>query len=279
MDAADEVEVDLAEVRRLGEQDSDFRRSIVSSEETLTIADAAISELRRLRETTGEQRLKIIASALNLEHCKQIVAKFRERGLHPQPRRLQGQRHCPRQARPPRPRRHRASPHAGRRVRPPVPVGCRRIQHLRHTDAVVQFVGRIMRVIKQGVPGDSLNVGSVVFHAGANTVKAWDDLKDFAEADQEWFKLLTEQVPVGDEAQREVDPTDEMDRSATRKRSPSPNRARQGPGKVVFMQPEASLACAGGRGRGGGPATMIMPVAALDRQGVGSRVRRRAGGA
>jgi superfamily II DNA or RNA helicase len=76
----------------------------------------------------------------------------------------------------------------------------------------VQFVGWIMRVIKQGVPGDSLNVGSVVFHAGANTVKAWDDLKDFAEADQEWFKLLTEQVPVGDEAQREVDPTDEMDR-------------------------------------------------------------------
>jgi hypothetical protein len=51
-----------------------------------------------------------------------------------------------------------------------------------------------------------------VFHAGANTVKAWDDFKDFAEADQEWFKLLTEQVPVGDEAQREVDPTDEMDR-------------------------------------------------------------------
>lgn len=49
----------------------------------------------------------------------------------------------------------------------------------------VQFVGRIMRVIKQDAPGDPLNVGTVVFHAGANTVKAWDDFKDFAEADQE----------------------------------------------------------------------------------------------
>lgn len=76
----------------------------------------------------------------------------------------------------------------------------------------VQFVGRIMRVIKQDAPGDPLNYGSVVFHAGANTVRAWEDFKDFAEADQEWFKLLTEQVPVGDEPAREVDPTDEMAR-------------------------------------------------------------------
>lgn len=52
----------------------------------------------------------------------------------------------------------------------------------------------------------------MVFHAGANTVRAWDDFKDFAEADQEWFKLLTEQIPVGDESSREVDPTDEMTR-------------------------------------------------------------------
>jgi superfamily II DNA/RNA helicase len=76
----------------------------------------------------------------------------------------------------------------------------------------VQFVGRIMRVIKQDAPGNPLNYGSVVFHAGANTVRAWEDFKDFAEADQEWFKLLTEQVPVGDEPQREVDPTESMAR-------------------------------------------------------------------
>lgn len=65
---------------------------------------------------------------------------------------------------------------------------------------------------KQDAPGDPLNYGSVVFHAGANTVKAWADFKDFAEADQEWFKILTEQVPVGSERERVVDPTDDMER-------------------------------------------------------------------
>lgn len=42
----EEIEVSLEEVRRLGEEDADFRRSIVSSTETLvTIADASIREL------------------------------------------------------------------------------------------------------------------------------------------------------------------------------------------------------------------------------------------
>src|ERR1035438_9228614 len=49
-----EIEVSLAEVRQLGEQDADFRRSIVTSAETLnTIVDASIRELDRLRSATG----------------------------------------------------------------------------------------------------------------------------------------------------------------------------------------------------------------------------------
>ena len=69
-----ETEVDLEEVRSLGEQDADFRRSIVTSTETLdTIAGASIRELEKAREATGDNRLKIIASALNYEHCRQIV--------------------------------------------------------------------------------------------------------------------------------------------------------------------------------------------------------------
>ena len=45
-----EIEVSLDEVRRLGEDDADFRRSIVTSQETLnTIVDASIRELDRLR--------------------------------------------------------------------------------------------------------------------------------------------------------------------------------------------------------------------------------------
>ena len=71
----------LDEVRRLGEQDADFRRSIVTSTETLnTIVDASIRELDRLRTDRRQQRLKIIASALNFEHCRQIVEAYRARG-------------------------------------------------------------------------------------------------------------------------------------------------------------------------------------------------------
>ncbi len=72
-----EIEVSLEEVKRLGEQDASFRRSIVSSPETLnTIVDASIRELDNLRKTTEENRLKIIASALNFEHCSQIVEAY-----------------------------------------------------------------------------------------------------------------------------------------------------------------------------------------------------------
>jgi hypothetical protein len=76
-----EIEVSLDEVRRLGEDDADFRRSIVTSQETLnTIVDASIRELDRLRTATGDNRLKIIASALNYRHCQQIVEAYRARG-------------------------------------------------------------------------------------------------------------------------------------------------------------------------------------------------------
>ncbi|MGY8707410.1 DEAD/DEAH box helicase family protein [Bradyrhizobium sp. 18BD] len=78
---SEEIEVTLDEVKRLGETEADFRRSIVTSTETLnTIVDASIRELDRLRDQTGELRLKIIASALNLEHCRQIVEAYRARG-------------------------------------------------------------------------------------------------------------------------------------------------------------------------------------------------------
>ncbi|MDM1840532.1 DEAD/DEAH box helicase, partial [Serratia marcescens] len=81
-DSGIEVEITLDEVKRLGEEDSKFRRGIVTSKETLTtIIDASIHELNRLREETNESRLKIIASALNYDHCHQVVEAYRARGL------------------------------------------------------------------------------------------------------------------------------------------------------------------------------------------------------
>lgn len=232
-----EIEVDLEEVRRLGEQDADFRRSIVSSKETLdTIADASITELRRLREATGEPRLKIIASALNMEHCKQIVTAYRERGqradyIHSREDSKANDQVLAKLDR------HELDVIVQVRMlgegfdHPYLSVASV-FSIFASLAPFVQFVGRIMRVIKQDAPGDPLNYGSVIFHAGANTVKAWDDFKDFAEADQEWFKILTEQMPVGSERDRVIDPTDDMER---REREADPVRITE-PGKVSLEE-------------------------------------------
>jgi superfamily II DNA or RNA helicase len=194
-DATQEIEVSLSEVRRLGETDADFRRSIVTSTETLnTIADASIRELDRLRAETGEGRLKIIASALNFEHCRQIVEAYAARG------RRAGYVHS------------REDGAANQRVMQQlenhqldVIVQVRKLGEgfdhpflavaavfsiFSNLSPFVQFVGRIMRVIVQNAPGHVVNQGVVVFHAGANIAQRWGDFQQYSEADQAYFDQL-----------------------------------------------------------------------------------------
>jgi superfamily II DNA or RNA helicase len=214
-----EVTVDLDEVRRLGEQDAGFRRSIVSSKHTLgAIADASIRELQRLRTESNEPRLKIIASALNMEHCRQIVAAYEERGMRADfMHSLEDQAANDRVLA--KLERHELD----------IIVQVRMLgegfdhRHLavaavfsvfRHLSPFVQFVGRIMRVIEQNAPDASVNRGVVVFHAGANITARWDDFRVFAEADQEYFELLVDTLPVTGEAEVVSDPNDPDRRSA-----------------------------------------------------------------
>jgi superfamily II DNA or RNA helicase len=190
-----EIDVSLEEVRQLGETDADFRRSIVTSSETLnTIVDASIRELQKLRAASGEKRLKIIASALNYEHCRQIVEAYRSKGqradyVH-----------------------SREDAKANKRViqklenhELDVIVQVRKLSEgfdhpylavaavfsiFSNLSPFIQFVGRIMRVIKQNAPGDLVNQGVVVFHAGANIARQWKDFQSYSEADQEYFDQL-----------------------------------------------------------------------------------------
>ena len=166
-----EIKVSLEEVRRLGEEDAEFRRSIVTSTETLnTIVDASIRELDRIRKTTGDNRLKIIASALNFEHCRQIVEAYRSRGRHAD------YVHS------------REDSKANDRVLTrlenhelDVVVQVRKLGEgfdhpylsvaavfsiFSNLSPFVQFVGRIMRVIAQNDTQNIINQGTVVFHAG-----------------------------------------------------------------------------------------------------------------
>lgn len=190
-----EIVVTLDEVRRLGEQDADFRRSIVTSTETLTtIVDASIRELDRIRTDTGDQRHKIIASALNFEHCRQIVEAYRARG-----RRVDYVH-------------SREDGAANDAVMKQlevheldVIVQVRKLGEgfdhpylsvaavfsiFSNLSPFVQFVGRIMRVIKQNSPNNPLNQGTVVFHAGANIASRWEDFQEYSEADKQFFDQL-----------------------------------------------------------------------------------------
>lgn len=219
----EEIEVGLAEVRRLGETDADFRRSIVTSEETLnTIVDASIRELHRLRTETGERRLKIIASALNFEHCRQVVEAYSARGMRA------AYVHS------------RENGAANARVLTQlnnheldVIVQVRKLGEgfdhpylsvaavfsiFANLSPFVQFVGRIMRVIVQNEPANPVNQGVVVFHAGANVARQWGDFQAFSEADQEYFDQLLPlegMEPGSGESTREFtpepQPVDEME--------------------------------------------------------------------
>ena len=172
-----EIEVELDEVRRLGEQDADFRRSIVTSAETLnTIVDASIRELDKRREETGENRLKIIASALNFEHCRQIVEAYRARGrradyVHSRELSPANERVMQRLER------HELDVivqvrKLGEGFDHPFLAVAAVFSVFSNLSPFVQFVGRIMRVLKQNAPDHVLNRGTVVFHAGSKTSPA-----------------------------------------------------------------------------------------------------------
>ncbi|WP_439869665.1 DEAD/DEAH box helicase [Pseudomonas syringae] len=191
----EEIEVTLAEVKRLGEEEADFRRSIVTSAETLaTIADASINELNRLRTETNEGRLKIIASALNYEHCCQVVEAYRARGLKADyvHSKQDGAANA-------RVMKHLESHQLdvivqvrklGEGFDHPFLSVAAVFSIFSNLSPFVQFVGRVMRVIVQNSPTSLLNQGTVVFHAGANIARQWTDFQQYSSADQDYFDQL-----------------------------------------------------------------------------------------
>jgi superfamily II DNA or RNA helicase len=194
----EEVTVDLDEVRRLGETDAGFRRSIVSSEETLsTIVDASIHKLNERRKVTGERRLKIIASALNMEHCKQIVAAYTARSLRAdfvhskQDGKANERVH------------EKLENHEldvivqvrklGEGFDHPFLTVAAVFSIFSNLSPFMQFVGRVMRIIPDSDPHSDVNEGIVVFHVGGNITGVWNDFRDFADADQEFLMNLVDE--------------------------------------------------------------------------------------
>jgi superfamily II DNA or RNA helicase len=218
------------EVRQLGETDAEFRRGIVMSEETLgSIVDQSIAELRRLRQETGQARLKIIASAVNLDHCIQITEAFRARNLraaYVHSREGQANDRVFQQL-----ENHELDVIVQARMlgegfdHPYLAVAMVG-SIFANLSPFVQFVGRIMRAIEQNAPGHPLNQGVVVFHVGANVARRWDDFRQFSQADQEFFAgLLPEAEEIeftGETAEREpgagggIDPVEILEERGVR---------------------------------------------------------------
>lgn len=204
-----EVEVSLEEVIKLGEVDAGFRRSIVTSQESLnTIVDASIHQLMKKRKETGNGKLKIIASALNYHHCIQIVEAYRASGLkadyvHSKQDGNLNDRILSRldaheldvivQVR----KLNEGFDHPYLSVAAVFSV-------FSNLSPFVQFVGRVMRVITQNEPDNPINKGVVVFHAGSNIASRWDDFKKFSKADQEYYNQLLplEDFPVSAEGKK-----------------------------------------------------------------------------
>ena len=226
-----EIEVGLAEVRRLGEREADFRSSIVTSTETLNaIVDVSIRELEKRRTTSGESRLKIIASALNREHCRQIAAAYRARGLRAEyVHSLEGKPVNDQVL-------QRLENHEldvivqvrmlGEGFDHPFLAVAAVFSIFANLSPFVQYAGRIMRVIEQDAPDSLLNQGIVVFHAGANVAGRWNDFREFSRADQEFFDQLLPDVGKldfrsGGELAVEPAPRDPRDGIDVRGRRPS----------------------------------------------------------
>ncbi len=202
-DDGKEQEVPLEEVIKLGEEDSKFRKSIITSTETLnTIVDASIHQLYKMRKETDCNKLKIIASALNYTHCKQIVAAYKAKGLKADfVHSLEDTKHNAKVYK-------KLESHEldvivqvrklGEGFDHPYLSVAAVFSIFGNLSPFVQFIGRVMRVIEQNNPNSILNHGVIVYHAGGNIIPRWNDFKEFSAADQQYFESLlpTEYIPV-----------------------------------------------------------------------------------
>ncbi|WP_004471974.1 DEAD/DEAH box helicase [Leptospira santarosai] len=208
------TELELKDVIRLGEKNPAFRRSILSSEESLkTFIEVSIKELKRIRRETNDPKHKIIATAINLNHCKQIVEAYRSKGqrcdfVHSSENNRKNENV------------HRKLERHELDVIVQVKKLGEGFDHPYLSVAAVfsiflslapfiQFVGRIMRAIAQNDPYHPLNQGTVVFHAGTNIHDRWIGFKEFSQKNQKFYGELfpMEELNFSDESEIEITST------------------------------------------------------------------------
>ena len=199
----------LEEVRRLGETDAGFRRSIVSSEATLTtIVEASRQKLRDLRHRPAspaqDYRLGAEHGALQADRGQYRELGLRADYVHSQIEDAQGQREGLPATREPRARRHRSGPKARRGLRPPL-LAVAAVFSIFSNLCAVHAVRRPHHAghARASTPFDPVNDGVSSSTSAPTSRPSGNDFQEFAEADQEFFaqlidETIVEPVPTGE---------------------------------------------------------------------------------
>jgi DNA repair protein RadD len=206
----------IEEVLQLKE-DAWFRRGVALSEEcNRHIAEKSVEKLREIRSHTGYPH-QIIASAMSIDHARQVRAIYEEMGLQaaeiysemPDDRKetvfaklRSGQIDCIVQV---------AMLGEGF-DHPPLSIAAI-FRPYRSLSPYIQFVGRIMRTVEPNDPDNPNNQGYIVTHVGLNNEERWDDFRELDAQDQELVKGWARGTggggfggspaePVGDDSQQ-----------------------------------------------------------------------------
>lgn len=183
----------LAEVVDLREEDWFSKGIALAPECNRNIVDAAIQCMEELRGGSGYKH-QIIAAACSIDHARSICSLFRERKLSAD---LLHSRQSDEEQSAIRNKLKRLELDVIVHVNilsegadyPSLGVAAV-FRPYRHLVPYVQFVGRIMRVLKQNAPGDIDNRGFVVSHVGLHIDRWWDELRALDKDDQSFFETL-----------------------------------------------------------------------------------------
>lgn len=193
----------LEEVLELREEQWFSKGVALSPECNRHIVDASIEKLNQLRDGSTV-RHQIIAAACSVDHSRQIRSLYEERNL--KARELYSEMDADAKEK------VFAQLEEGRidcvvQVQmlgegydhPPLSVAAV-FRPFRSLSPFIQFVGRALRVVKEGAPKDPDNRGYVVSHVGLNNDPHWDDFRELDLDDQEFFKRLLTTEGTEDEA-------------------------------------------------------------------------------
>jgi superfamily II DNA or RNA helicase len=184
----------LGEILKLREEEKWFSKGVALAPEcNANIVNAAIQCMRELREGSCFKH-QIIAVACSIDHAKAICSLFRERGVSAD---VLHSKLDPEEISRVRSALERQELDAvvqvlmlGEGADYPTLSVAAIFRPFRSLVPYVQFVGRIMRVLKQDAPNDPDNRGFIISHVGLYVDRWWEELRKLDADDQLFFEAL-----------------------------------------------------------------------------------------